>query len=257
MSAAITPFDFDGQQVRAVAGPDGKPLFVLADVCRVLDLGNPSMVAARLDADDLSTAEVIDSMGRTQRAHAVTESGVIDVTLDSRKPDARRFRRWLTHDVVPQIMQTGSYGAPALSGPALMAAALIEAQATLEAQSAKIAVLEPKADYVDTFVASEDLRTLRHVANSLNMPEGELRSLLMSAGWIYAEQSSRWSSAKSQKVEVTRYSAYAAKRAYFRHVPVHDAPRFRGEVMHTLKVTPEGAVAIARLARRSGLQVAS
>jgi len=103
----LTPYAFDGHDVRVTTGVNGEPLFVLADICRVLGLTSPTRVAERLHSDDLSIIQVIDSMGRSQRAHAITESGVIDVTLDSRKPDARRFRRWLTHEVVPSIARTG------------------------------------------------------------------------------------------------------------------------------------------------------
>lgn len=142
---------------------------------------------------------------------------------------------------------------PALTGPALMAAALIEAQATLTAQTERIAELEPKAQYVDRFVGTEDLRTVRHVANSLNIPEGSLRALLIGSKWIYAENCTRWSEKKQELTRITRYSAYAEKRDYFRHVPNHEAPRFKGEVMHTLKITPAGATAIARLAERNSL----
>lgn len=254
LDSSIVPFDFDGHPVRVSVADDGKPLFVLADVCKVLDLGNPSMVANRLDPDDLSTIEVIDSIGRTQRAHAVTESGVIDVTLDSRKPEARRFRRWLTHEVVPQILQTGSYGtAPALTGPELMAKALIEAQTVLEAKDTRIAELEPKAHYVDVFVADGDLMKIRTIASNLNVAEGWLRELLLRSKWIYVETATRWSERKQEKETVRRYSAYSDKRPYFEPVQNHEAPRFKGEAMHTLKVTPAGAEAIARLVRRSQL----
>lgn len=247
----LTPFTFDGQAVRAVVGPNGEPLFVLADVCAVLGIANPSNVASRLDADDLRTVEVVDGLGRRQpNTRAVTESGVIDVTLDSRKPDARRFRRWLTHDVVPQIMQTGSYGTPALTGPALVAAALIEAQVILAAKDEQLAIAAPKAEYVDLFVADGDLIKFRTVAARLDIGENELRNLLLAHGWIYVETFSRWSDTKQAKETVRRYSAYGHKKAHFTPVIVHDAPRFKGEAMHTLKVTPMGAHAIAQILPR-------
>lgn len=144
----------------------------------------------------------------------------------------------------------------ALTGPALtaddvsrkqLALMILESEDAREAAEARVAELEPKADYVDTFVADEDLRILRNVAKSLGMQEAVLRADLLERKWIYQEKSSRWSDKEQKKVPHDRYSAYADKTRYFTPVPTHDAPRFRGEVMHTLKVTPQGAVAIARL----------
>lgn len=255
MSTDLTPFIFDDQPIRSVVGPDGLPLFVLADVCAALGIANHRNVAARLDGDDVRSVDVIDSMGRTQQMHAVTEAGVIDVTLDSRKPEARRFRRWLTHEVVPQIVQTGGYGtAPALTGPALLAAAVIEAQAMLTAQSEALAVMAPKAEYVDRYVADGDLLKFRTVAANLKIKESELREILLERGWIYVETMTRWSESKQCKETVRRYSASSEKKAYFTPRPNHEAPRFKGEAMHTLKVTPIGAHAIERLVNRSSIQ---
>lgn len=105
----------------------------------------------------------------------------------------------------------------------------------------------PKVDYVDTYVADGDLRLLRNVAKSIDMTESVLRADLLDRKWIYTEHTTRWSETKQAKETITRYSPYSHKAQYFEPVPNHLAPRFKGEVMHTLKVTPQGAVAIARL----------
>ena len=82
------------------------------------------------------------------------------------------------------------------------------------------------------------------------MQEKALRDMLLAHGWIYCEEASRWSEKKRRKVKMRRYSPVADKRGWFRPVPQHEAPRFRGEVWHCLKVTPAGAVAIERAVRR-------
>ncbi|MGP9031533.1 phage antirepressor KilAC domain-containing protein [Glutamicibacter mysorens] len=133
------------------------------------------------------------------------------------------------------------------SGAELLAMAVIEAQAMIAAKDQQIAELEPKADYVDTFVADEDLITFRTLASDLKIGENELRAILLDRKWIYKQESSRWSEKEQRKKMIYRYSAMADKKKYFHAVLVHDAPRFRGEVMHTLKLTPEGAVAVNRL----------
>jgi anti-repressor protein len=246
---SIELFNYEATEIRTV-DIDGQRWAVAADICNALDIGNAAMAVSRLDEADVSTAD-IRSGGQVRRMNVVSENGATDLVLDSRKPEARRFRRFLTHEVWPAIRDTGTYStAPALTGPALMAAALIEAQATLEAKDERIAELEPKASYVDIFVAGSDVMSFRTVASTLEVSEGWLRRELIDRRWIYVEETSRWSNSKGCKVIVRRYSEYSEKKAYFQRCESHEAPRFRGEVMHTLKITAEGAQAISRMIPR-------
>lgn len=116
-----------------------------------------------------------------------------------------------------------------------------------QALTEKVAEDAPKVNYVELYVADSDLLKFRTVAAANDVGEEWLRDLLVTKGWIYVETDSRWSDRKQCKEIRRRYSAYSHKRQYFRPVEVHEAPRFKGEVMHTLKVTPAGAEAIARL----------
>jgi len=128
-----------------------------------------------------------------------------------------------------------------------LAIAAEEEKAELQSQ---VAVMAPKADYVDTYVTDNDLMKLRTIAANLNVGETWLRDKLVEKNWIYFEEDSRWSHAKQCKEVRKRYSAHSEKRAYFRPVEEHRAPRFKGETMHTLKVTPRGATAIANVLPR-------
>lgn len=89
------------------AGTSEKPLFCLVDVCRALDL-NPSKVAQRLSEDVLSKYP-LQTAGGEQLMNFVTEDGLYDVILDSRKPEARSFRKWITSEVLPSIRKHGGY----------------------------------------------------------------------------------------------------------------------------------------------------
>ena len=91
------------------AGTADAPLFCLADVCRALDLGNPSQVKARLSGGVISNEGILDNLGRTQYVNFVNEDGLYDVILDSRKPEARAFRKWITSEVLPSIRKHGAY----------------------------------------------------------------------------------------------------------------------------------------------------
>lgn len=90
----------------------GEPRFVARDLCVALGIGNPSDAVRRLDGDEVDSIEVIDSMGRAQLMSAVTEAGMYSLVLSSRKPEARAFKRWVTHEVLPSIRRRGAYLAP-------------------------------------------------------------------------------------------------------------------------------------------------
>lgn len=131
-----------------------------------------------------------------------------------------------------------------------LALMVVDAEDRADRAEAANRELAPKAEYVDTYVADEDHFKFSTVASTLDMKETQLRELLVAKGWIYCETTSRWSETKGRKVTINRYSEYAHKKPYFYRSLTHDAPRFRGEVMHTLKITAPGAQAVARLVKR-------
>lgn len=146
---------------------------------------------------------------------------------------------------------------PALTEEQIVAQALQITVAKVQALESKLEAIQPKADYVDTFVADEDLITFRTLASDLGVGERDLRDALIYCGWIYSQTKSRWSNTKEKLVPVTRYSAMADKKQYFQAVLNHDVPRFGGEVMHTLKVTAPGAGAVTKLVNRLATQYGS
>lgn len=101
---------FQGHPVRIVE-VDGLPHFVLADVCRVLDLTSPHKVASRLDEDEKGRTQ-IPTPGGLQEVATVSESGLYAVILRSDKPQARPFRKWITAEVLPALRQSGTYTLP-------------------------------------------------------------------------------------------------------------------------------------------------
>jgi len=101
-------FSYEGKEVRTIQR-NGETWWVLKDVCGVLDLSNARMIADRLDEDDVSLAYVTDSIGRQQQTNIVNESGLYNVILRSDKPEAKKFKRWVTHEVLPQIRRHGAY----------------------------------------------------------------------------------------------------------------------------------------------------
>lgn len=111
MSQQLVPFDFEGRAVRVVTDDQGDPWFVAADICAVLQLPETHKAVARLD-DDEKDRNSIPTPGGVQEMTVVSESGLYSLVLGSRKPEAKRFKRWVTHAVLPSIRKTGSYATP-------------------------------------------------------------------------------------------------------------------------------------------------
>jgi anti-repressor protein len=147
-TTAVEVFQFPetGQPLRSVQA-DGEANFVAADAATVLELGNVSSSLALLD-DDEKGLHTVETPGGPQQMATVTEAGLYSLILRSRKPQAKAFKRWITHEVLPAIRKTGRYElAPAL--PTSYAEALRELAATVEerdAASAALAAAAPAAD---------------------------------------------------------------------------------------------------------------
>jgi len=107
----IQIFNYQDHEVRTVQR-GGEPWFVLRDVCQVLGISHIKDTADRLDQDEVGQTEVIDSMGRTQTATIINESGLYNVILRSDKPEAKPFRKWVTSEVLPSIRRHGIYATP-------------------------------------------------------------------------------------------------------------------------------------------------
>lgn len=157
------------------SGTNEEPLFCLADVCRVLELRQGD-VRQRLSDGVVSTQPIIDSMGREQQANFVNEDGLYDVILDSRKPEAKAFRKWVTSEVLPSIRKTGGYiAAKAEDCDAdIMARALLVAQETLKRRDERIKALEsereqdkPKVAFANAIEASKSSCLIGELAKIL------------------------------------------------------------------------------------------
>lgn len=109
--ADITPFNFGTHAVRVISR-DNQPWFVANDVCNALGYSNPrDAIAKHLDDDEKGVANS-DTLGGNQQLTIISESGLYALVLRSRKPEARKFAKWVTSEVLPSIRQTGCYGSP-------------------------------------------------------------------------------------------------------------------------------------------------
>ena len=105
MSAEIIPFDFEDQAVRVVMRDDA-PWWVAADVCRVLEILNTSDAVKRLDEDEVTLDQI---EGSHRPTNLISESGLYALVIRSDKPAAKRFRKWITSEVLPSLRRHGRY----------------------------------------------------------------------------------------------------------------------------------------------------
>lgn len=202
---ALIPFTFENNPVRTL-NIDGEPWFVLADVCRVLEIGNPSKVATRLDSEEkrtLTSSEGgnINGLGSSgAMPTVVNESGLYGVILTSRKPEAKRFKKWVTGIVIPSIRKHGGYIAGQekvatgeVSRSRILADALLVAQSVIREDEERIATLEadkaimrPKVEALDRIAGSYGSLCITDAAKTLQIPPRDLFRHLRANGWIYA-----------------------------------------------------------------------
>lgn len=109
--STLIPFDFEDQAVRILMR-DGEPWFVAVDICRVLELSNPTEAVKRLDEDEVTLSQI---EGSHRQTNIVSESGLYALVIRSDKPAAKRFRKWITAEVLPAIRRDGRYEHPSIA----------------------------------------------------------------------------------------------------------------------------------------------
>ena len=135
-----TLFNFDSATVRTLQR-DGEPWFVATDVCEVLTIANPSQALSRLD-DDERTLITVEGAPNGLPVNVISESGLYSLTLTSRKPIAKRLKKWVTSEVLPMIRKTGSYigvqAAPAAPTTASMFFQSVQVMLEMEGRTAAL-----------------------------------------------------------------------------------------------------------------------
>lgn len=194
-ASQLVPYIFENKQARLVM-IKGEPWFVAGDVCRILDLANVSMALRILDEDEKGVSTV-DTPGGTQQISCVSEPGMYKLVGRSRKPEAKRFDRWIRHVVLPSIRKNGGYIAGQekvatgeMSDIELLARAVQVGSRIIDEQKAKIAELTPKADALDRIAAADGSLCITDAAKALQTPPRALFKFLQAHHWIYRRSGS-------------------------------------------------------------------
>jgi anti-repressor protein len=160
-------FNYGTQEVRTVL-VDGEPWFVAADVARILGYSATAAMTRRLDEDDKGV-RVLHTLGGDQEMVIITEPGLYVAAIGSQVEGARAFKRWITHEVLPAIRKTGSYGHAPLDlnalDPRTFALAILEESDRANAAESRVLELAPKAEAFEQFIESDGALSVGAVAN--------------------------------------------------------------------------------------------
>lgn len=176
------------------ASIDGEPWFVAKDVCDALELTNPSVAIRSLDEDERAKF----NLGRQGETNIISEPGFYKLVMRSRKPEAKAFQRWVTHEVLPSIRAKGGYMVAGRdeTPEQTMARALLLAKEALDRKDAQIAEMAPKALFADAVAASDSSILVGDLAklikqNGVDIGQRRLFQWMRDEGWLMKSGSSR------------------------------------------------------------------
>lgn len=185
-------FNFENHEVRSLL-LNNEPWFVGKDVADVLGYKNTKdALAKHVDAEDKLGSQIATS-GQNRNMTIINESGLYCLVLSSKLPSAKKFKRWVTSEVLPALRKTGQYQVKELSGSELMARALIEAQNVLAAKDKQIEQMKPKVVFADAVATSHTSILVGELAkilkqNGIDMGQKRLFAWLREKGYLIKRQ---------------------------------------------------------------------
>lgn len=202
MNTGIQTFHFNASTMRTLTDENGDPWFVAKDVCDILEISNNRDAISQLDDDEKNTVGISDGIPGNPNKTIISEPGLYKLIMRSRKPEAKEFQRWITHEVLPTIRKHGAYMTQQTIDKALTSPDfLIQLATKLKEEQEKVKALEPKAKALDTFTDVEDRLLVRDAAKVLSnsgtpISEKQLREWMVNDGWIYKANGSWHATAK-------------------------------------------------------------
>lgn len=205
MNTEIQTFSFNAAPLRTLTDENGDPWFVAKDVCDILEIRTNNLRTI-LDLDEISelsndySIDIAQNGGKSPLI--ISEAGLYGLVLKSRKPEAKGFKRWITHEVLPSIRKHGAYMTQQTLDKALTSPDfLIQLATKLKEEQEKVKALEPKAKALDAFTNIEDRLLVREAAKILSnagtpISEKQLREWMTDHDWIYKANGSWHATAK-------------------------------------------------------------
>lgn len=234
MNKEIIPFDFNNNEVRVI-NQDGEPWFVAADVCRILEIKNTTQALGRLDADEKSMLNIGLSGGAT---NAVNESGLYTLVLASRKPEAKAFKRWVTHEVIPSIRRHGGYmaGQDHMTPEEMALASMRWLQSKVDEQARQLEAQAPKVMFADSVASSKTSILVGELAkilkgNGVEIGQNRLFAWLRDNGYLIKQRGEAWNSPTQYAMNLGLFEVKES---------THQQPDGTVRITRTTKVTGKG-----------------
>lgn len=216
----IQVWNYESSEIRTIQ-KDGEPWFVLADVCKVLEIARGTKVAERLEEDEVRQTSITDSLGRQQKAYIINESGLYTVILRSDKPQAKPFRKWVTSEVLPSIRKHGAYMTEqtlerALTSPDFLIELATQLKSereqrkqletTVAAQSKQMEHDKPKVLFADSVTASSSSILIGELAklikqNGVDIGQRRLFEWMRANGYLIKRKGSEYNLPTQRSME--------------------------------------------------------
>lgn len=200
-------FNFENHEVRSLL-INSEPWFVGKDVAEALGYSKArNAIATHIDSEDKKDAPIQGTLGGVQEMTVINESGLYSLVLSSKLPSAKKFKRWVTSEVLPALRKTGQYQVKELSGSELMAKALIEAQNVLAAKDKQIEEMKPKALFADAVATSHTSILVGELAkilkqNGIDMGQKRLFAWLREKGYLIKRQGTDYNMPTQKAMEL-------------------------------------------------------
>lgn len=237
MNNEIQKFDFKGAALRTLTDEAGEPWFVLKDCMSILDLGNPTETVKMFDKDEFSTTEVIDSIGRRQQTYIISEPGLYRLVMKSRKPEAKEFQRWVTHEVLPSIRKHGGYmaGQERMTPEQMALASMRWLQSKVDEQAKQLKAQEGKvlfANAVETARASILVGDFAKIlkSNGIDIGPRRLFAWLREHGWLIKAKGSSWNMPTQKAMDLHLFEVKETTISHSDgHTTINKTPKMTGK----------------------------
>lgn len=237
MNNEIQKFDFKGAALRTLTDEAGEPWFVLKDCMSILDLGNPTETVKMFDKDEFSTTEVIDSIGRRQQTYIISEPGLYRLVMKSRKPEAKEFQRWVTHEVLPSIRKHGGYmaGQERMTPEQMALASMRWLQSKVDEQAKQLKAQEGKvlfANAVETarpsILVGDFAKILK--SNGIDIGPRRLFAWLREHGWLIKAKGSSWNMPTQKAMDLHLFEVKETTVSHSDgHTTINKTPKMTGK----------------------------
>lgn len=231
-------FDFKGNQVRTLSDEKGEPWFVAKDVCDVLGI-DTNHLSESLDSDEMNTLRITEGNGRgNPNKIIVTESGLYNLVLRSRKPEAKEFKRWVTHEVLPSIRKHGGYmaGQERMTPEQMALASMRWLQSKVDEQAKQLKAQEGKVLFANAVESAKTSILVGDLAkilkgNGVDIGQKRLFAWMREHGWLIKAKGSSWNMPTQKSMDL---GLFEIKETTVTHADGHTT------INKTPKVTGKG-----------------